>query len=388
MIKVRSLFPILTSHPELVYLDSANTTLKSDLLLKALAKYYHHHLTNVGRSGTDWSTWVTKQYQLAHQDAGELVGAKSDNIIFTYSSTYAINMVRYGIQHTLHPGDIILLTLHEHNSNLLPWLALAKQTGTQVKYMEELPLSDLSRVKLFSYSLVSNLTGEVYDYHNLTTQIRKQGGLVLVDATQAVPHLDVNIDQLNCNILVYSAHKVYGMTGLGVLYIADDQIQSLTPMVYGSQTFSHIDRSDYELLSSAERFEPGTPNIEGALGLRVGLQLLKAFRHQEEALGEYFLDQLRQHQLDRFLIGSTDPTTRHVPIFSLAHPTVHPHDIAMLLESQQIIVRAGKSCADIPAQHLGEARGVIRASLGIYNTQQDIDRFITGYKQAINQLGG
>ena len=388
MIKVRSLFPILTSHPELVYLDSANTALKSDLLLKALAKYYHHHLTNVGRSGTDWSTWVTRQYQLAHQDAGELIGVKSDNIVFTYSSTYAINMVRYGIRHALHPGDIILLTLHEHNSNLLPWLALAKQTGARVKYMEELPLSDLSRVKLFSYSLASNLTGEIYDYHNLTTQIRKQGGLVLVDATQAVPHLDVNIDQLNCDFLVYSAHKVYGMTGLGVLYIADDQIQSLTPMVYGSQTFSHIDRSNYELLSSAERFEPGTPNIEGALGLRVGLQLLKAFRRQEEALGEYFLDQLRQHQLDRFLIGSINPTTRHVPIFSLAHPTVHPHDIAMLLESQQIIVRAGKSCADIPAQHLGEARGVIRASLGIYNTQQDIDRFITGYKQAINRLGG
>ena len=388
MTKVRSLFPILTSHPELVYLDSANTTLKSDLLLKALAKYYHHHLTNVGRSGTDWSTWVTRQYQLAHQDAGELIGAKSDNIVFTYSSTYAINMVRCGIQHALHPGDIILLTLHEHNSNLLPWLALAKQTGARVKYMEELPLSDLSRVKLFSYSLASNLTGEVYDYHNLTTQIRKQGGLVLVDATQAAPHLDVNIDQLNCDFLVYSAHKVYGMTGLGVLYIADDQLQNLAPMVYGSQTFSRIDRSDYDLLSSAERFEPGTPNIEGALGLRVGLQLLKAFRHQEEALGEYFLSQLRQHQLDRFLIGSTDPTTRHVPIFSLAHPTVHPHDIAMLLESQQIIVRAGKSCADILAQHLGEARGVIRASLGIYNTQQDIDRFITGYKQAINQLGG
>ncbi len=388
MIKVRSLFPILTSHPELVYLDSANTTLKSDLLLKALAKYYHHHLTNVGRSGTDWSTWVTRQYQLAHQDAGELIGVKSDNIVFTYSSTYAINMVRHGIQHTLHPGDIILLTLHEHNSNLLPWLALAKQTGARVKYMEELPLSDLSRVKLFSYSLASNLTGEIYDYHNLTTQIRKQGGLVLVDATQAVPHLDVSVDRLNCDFLVYSAHKVYGMTGLGVLYIADDQIQSLTPMVYGSQTFSHIDRSDYELLSSAERFEPGTPNIEGALGLRVGLQLLKAFRRQEEALGEYFLSQLRQHQLDRFLIGSINPTTRHVPIFSLAHPTVHPHDIAMLLESQQIIVRAGKSCADIPAQHLGEARGVIRASLGIYNTQQDIDRFITGYKQALNRLGG
>lgn len=388
MTKVRSLFPILASHPELVYLDSANTTLKSDLLLKALAKYYHHHLTNVGRSGTDWSTWVTRQYQLAHQDAGELIGAKSDNIVFTYSSTYAINMVRHGIQHALHPGDIILLTLHEHNSNLLPWLALAKQTGAQVKYMEELPLSDLSRVKLFSYSLASNLTGEVYDYHNLATQIRKQGGLVLVDTTQAVPHLDVSIDQLSCDFLVYSAHKVYGMTGLGVLYIADDQIQSLIPMVYGSQTFSRIDRSDYELLSSARRFEPGTPNIEGALGLRVGLQLLKAFRHQEEALGEYFLSQLRQHRLDRFLIGPTDPTTRHVPIFSLAHPTVHPHDIAMLLESQQIIVRAGKSCADIPAQHLGEARGVIRASLGIYNTQQDIDRFITGYKQAINRLGG
>ncbi len=388
MTKVRSLFPILTGHPELVYLDSANTTLKSDLLLKALAQYYHHHLTNVGRSSTDWSTWVTRQYQLAHQDAGELIGAKSDNIVFTYSSTYAINMVRHGIQHTLHPGDVILLTLHEHNSNLLPWLALAKQTGARVKYMEELPLSDLSRVKLFSYSLASNLTGEIYDYHNLTTQIRKQGGLILVDATQAVPHLDVSIDRLNCDFLVYSAHKVYGMTGLGVLYIADDQLQSLIPMVYGSQTFSYIDRSDYELLSSTERFEPGTPNIEGALGLRVGLQLLKAFRHREEALGEYFLDQLRRHRLDRFLIGSTDPATRHVPIFSLAHPTVHPHDIAMLLESQQIIVRAGKSCADIPAQHLGEARGVIRASLGIYNTQQDIDRFITGYKQAINRLGG
>lgn len=388
MIEVRSLFPILTSHPELVYLDSANTTLKSDLLLKALAKYYHHHLTNVGRSSTDWSTWVTRQYQLAHQDAGELIGVKSDNIVFTYSSTYAINMVRYGIQHTLHPGDIILLTLHEHNSNLLPWLALAKQTGAQVKYMEELPLSDLPMVKLFSYSLVSNLTGEVYDYHNLTTQIRKQGGLVLVDATQAVPHLDVSIDRLNCDFLVYSAHKVYGMTGLGVLYIADDQLQSLAPMVYGSQTFSHIDRSDYELLSSADRFEPGTPNIEGALGLRVGLQLLRAFRHREEALGEYFLDQLRQHRLDRFLIGSTDPAARHVPIFSLAHPTVHPHDIAMLLESRQIIVRAGKSCADIPAQHLGETRGVIRASLGIYNTQQDIDSFITGYEQALNRLGG
>ena len=307
---IRAQFPILRYHPELVYLDSASTTLKPDCVLEAIADYYHHHMSNVSRGVSDWSDWANQQWYKAHELAGQVLGVSGDNIALTYSSTYAINLVAQGIKHLLQPGDVIVLSELEHNSNILPWLAIAQDTGAEVMYYDswgkpgnDIEINNLieaGKVKIVSYAAMSNTLTNfdiINEMPHIAQQAQAHGALVCVDATQAVAHLDgweldslgiipspgcpgasrdlslprwqstKSKEHVGADFIIYSGHKIYCPTGIGVLYVRPAVRQLVQPVIYGSQTFSSISEQAFALRDDMSRFEPGTPNIEGAVGL-------------------------------------------------------------------------------------------------------------------------
>lgn len=392
---IRHQFPMLINHPGLVYLDSANTTLKPRSVIRAVSDYYRHYGANIGRASYQAAAQATAAFSQARQLVADFIGADPDEVVFTASATAGLNQIAFGLVPHLQPGDVILLTLHEHNSNLIPWLEAAHRTGAIIKYIDELSPTEfdqlLPRIKIFAYSSVSNVTGQVYGYADITTRIHQHGGLVTVDATQAAAHLIINIKQPACDFLILSGHKLYGPSGVGVLYIKRSQQDNLQPLLYGSQTFTNVSEHNFNLQAGPAKFEPGTPNIEGVIGLGAAIEFINSYGRQrlvthDQALTSYFYQQVSQLGLQDYLLDQTATSHDYVGVSALAHPTVHPHDIAMLLDQQQIAVRAGKSCADILLHQLGQPRGVIRASFGIYTTTNNIDRFLTAYQQTIQEL--
>lgn len=404
---IKQQFPLLNEQPDLVYLDSANTSLTPQPVIQAMTDYYHRSNANVGRGDYQTAAWATTKVQQVRQSVADFIGAKTDEVIFTYSSTYAINQIAFGVAPELREGDVILLTLHEHSSNIIPWLEVSRQTGVEIYYADELDDDELAKImpraRILVYSLVSNISGQVYDYAELAGQVHDNGGVVIVDTTQAASHLDFTVKpwpkrlrpgQLDpeCDFIVLSAHKMYGPSGLGVLYIRGDVQDQVRPLVYGSQTFSQIDQLDYRLKSGPARFEPGTPNITGIIGLGAAIQFINDYgrdqlgKHDQQLL-DYYQRQLAKTGLDQYVFRDNSPYANgQVGIQALAHPTVHPHDIAMLLDKQHIAVRADKACADVLLDHAQQSRGVIRLSFGAYTTTEDIDRFLAAYQQAIREL--
>lgn len=388
---------MITNHPELTYLDNANTTLKPRSVIDAINSYYRSYDANIGRTSYGIAVAATNRVNESRQLVANFIGVHSDEVVFTYSSTYAINQIALGLIDWFHPGDIILLTLHEHNSNLIPWLEVASRTGATIKYVDDLnPDADFSRVKLFAYSLMSNITGKNYNYVNIARQIHDQGGLIVVDATQALTHSYVDVRRLRyCDFLVFSSHKLYGPSGVGVLYIRRDLQSQLQPLVYGSQTFTEISRDHFKLLSGPQRFEPGTPNIEGIIGLGAAIKFINqtsrdAMLDHDRELLNYYYNRLDHYDLTDYIFGAGPNSDRYAEsqggICALAHPRIHPHDIAMLLDNQNIAVRAGKACADLVADHYHERRGVIRISFAAYTSKSDIEKFVAAYRQAIDKL--
>lgn len=383
-------FPILQNQPELVYLDSANTALKPQVVIDAVNNYYTNYSANISRTSYQISERATAKFNESREIVAKFLGARADEIIFTYSTTYGINQIAQGIKSRLKTGDIILLTLNEHNSNLLVWQEIAKETGAKIAFVEEISETEIAKIKIFSYSLVSNMTGEVFDYSELTQKIHAVGGLIAIDASQAVPHLETSVKKLGCDFLVFSSHKIYGPSGVGVLYIRRDLQSTIQPLVYGSQTFDKISKTDFKLVVGPAAFEPGTPNIEGVIGLGAAIKYLqkidmkKITAHDHEIIDDYYqiIDTLK---LGDFVFRKT---ANQIGVCSLTHPRVHPHDIAMLLDGQNIAVRAGKACADLVADRYDKRQGVLRASFGLYTTKSDIEKYLRAYKNAIEELNG
>lgn len=395
--KIRDQFPMLKNNPDLIYLDNANTTFKPTAVIQAVNDYYRHYNANISRTSYEISNLATTAVQQSRQTVADFIDAKSaDEIAFIYSSTYAINQIAFGVKHLLQPGDIILLTLHEHNSNIIPWLKVAQNTGAEIEYVDELERdqwdSILPKVKIFSYSLVSNVTGEIYNYFEISQQIHRYGGLIAVDATQAAAHCHIDVERMKIDFLVLSSHKVYGPSGVGVLYIRQDLQDKLEPLVYGSQTFSSVSNHNFELLPGIAKFKPGTPNIEGIIGLGAAINWINGIGRDhlidyDQQLVEYFYQIMDEYRLIDHVFGRFDRyTDGEAAIFALADDQAHPHDIAMLLDQQDIAVRAGKACADLLVDHFDKRQGVIRISLGIYNTPDNIERFALAYQKALKRL--
>ena len=427
-------FPVLKNNPGLIYLDSANTTLKPQCVIDAVNAYYTTYSANIGRASYNLAERATREFESARTKVARFIDVKPSEIIFTQSASYAINQIARGIQHLLKPGDQILLTRHEHNSNLLIWYQLAKEIGIKIRFVEDLAKDgDVSKIKLFSYSLVDNTAGELYDYSKLVGQLKEQGAMIAIDISQAVAHLPLSVRKLDCDFAVFSGHKMYGPSGVGALYIRQDLQPHIEPLVYGSQTFAELDteHSQFTLLNFPAKFEPGTPNIEGVIGLGAAVEYLISMTNlnigrpypgrtrpvppfsqrevkasippirrgrvaerqlarwsritsHEQQLIQHYHQKVKELDLGKYVFNDSPKT---IGVAILSHPDIHPHDIALLLDERyRIAVRAGKVCADLVANHFGERRGLLRASFGLYTTPDEIDEFLTAYREIIDEL--
>ncbi len=384
--RIRADFPIVN---DIIYLDSAATSLTPEPVLEAVLSYYREYNANVGRGVHRVSQLATQKYQNAHRKVAGFIGAKEGEVIFTKNTTEAINMVAYGLKWS--KGDEIVTTLLEHHSNFLPWLRLREQ-GVRVKIVEPnkqgiFELSDFEhaiddRTRLVAVTQVSNVLGTISPIKEIAAICKEQGNgngaLFLVDGAQAAPHIPINVKELGCDFLAFSGHKMLGPTGTGILWVKDSRV--LEPTLFGGGMIESVSKDDYTLAGGYERFEAGTPNIAGGIGLGKAVDYLnevgmEAMRSYEERLAKRLLDGLQGIEKLR-VYGSTNPNER-IGVVSFNIEGVHPHDVALMLdETSDIMVRSGHHCCMPLMDYLGLKEGTVRASVYLYNTEAEVDTFL------------
>ncbi|MCY4344902.1 MAG: SufS family cysteine desulfurase [Gammaproteobacteria bacterium] len=390
-------FPILARQVNgqpLTYLDSAATTQKPQVVIDAVRHYYERRNANVHRAAHALAEEATAAMEDARAKVAALVGAgDARELIFTRGATEGINLVAAGLTDRLGPGDEVLITELEHHSNIVPWQMLCQRSGAtlaacRVAATGEIDLADFHaklgpRTKLVAIGHVSNALGTVNPVAELIDAAHGQGALALIDGAQAVQHLDVDVGRLDCDFYAFSAHKLFGPTGIGALYGRAALLEELPPYQGGGEMIEHvsIERTTYNQLPY--KFEAGTPNIAGAVGFGAAADYLaglprQALRDREAALVSQAVSRLKQIPGVR-MVG--EPRER-VSVVSFLVDGGHPHDFGTLLDQQGIAVRTGHHCAMPLMERLG-VPGTIRASFALYNSPADVERLVAGVEKAI-----
>lgn len=388
--KVREDFPILKREVRgkpLVYLDSAATSQKPVQVLRALTDYYENYNSNIHRGIHTLSEEATAAYEDARKKTADFIGASStEEVIFTRNTTESINLVMYAWgRKYLKEGDEILLTLMEHHSDIVPWIILSREKKIKIKYIPvtedgELDLSTLSmlithRTKLVCVTQMSNVFGTINPVREIVDAAHRVGALCLVDGAQSVPHLAVNMKDMGCDFFAFSAHKMLGPTGVGVLYGRRDLLAVMEPFQGGGDMISQVFLHEARWNELPWRFEAGTPNIADVIAFGAALDYLTglgmdAVRAHEKNLTSYALEKLKQTK-DILIYGPDDARKRGGVIsFNLAD--VHPHDVGTLMDEEGVAIRAGHHCCQPLMQHLG-VTGTARASFYVYNTAEEVD---------------
>jgi cysteine desulfurase/selenocysteine lyase len=407
-LKLRRDFPIYTHQPDLVYLDSAASSLKPTPVVDAVFDYYTKYTANIHRGIYHLSERATEAYEQARADIAKFVNAQTSEVIFTRNATEAINLVAatWG-QQNLTTNDQILTTILEHHANFLPWQQLAKQTSAEVIF---LPLIEHQTVltknnlknhldqlitpqtKLLALSHVSNVLGTIHPIKQLIATAKQINPhiITIIDGAQAIPHLPVDVQDLGCDFYAFSGHKMLGPTGIGVLWGRQELLQQMPPYQLGGEMILRVTTDQVEYKPIPHKFEAGTPHIAGAIGLGTAVNYLtklglKNVQEHEHQLTDYGLRALQSIKGLR-LVGSTDPQHR-AGVISFTVDGLHPHDLAQILDTDHICIRAGHHCAMPLHQHLG-LHATARASFYVYNTIQDIDKLHAGLEKAIHTLTG
>ncbi|SIT91447.1 cysteine desulfurase [Edaphobacillus lindanitolerans] len=396
---IKSRFPILNQevngHP-LVYLDSAATSQKPDTVIETISRYYEHDNSNVHRGVHTLGNRATDEYEGARQKVADFIHAASvQEVVFSRGTTTSINMVAqsYG-RANVSEGDEIVITYMEHHSNIIPWQQLANATGAVLKYidLEEDGTLSLDKVretvtdktKIVSVMYVSNVLGTMNPVKEIGAIAHEHGAVMVVDAAQAAPHVKVDVQDLDCDFLAFSGHKMCGPTGIGVLYGKKELLEGMEPVEFGGEMIDFVNLYDSTWKELPWKFEGGTPIIAGAIGLGAAIDFLQEIgldeieRH-EHRLAAYAMDRMKEIE-GLTIYGPADPA-RRAGLVTFNLDEVHPHDVATVLDMNGIAVRAGHHCAQPLMKWLG-ATATARASFYLYNTEEDIDRLVDGLRTA------
>ena len=398
-------FPLLRHTDEkgrrLAYLDNAATTQKPQAMLDAVAAYYETSNANPHRGAYDLSMAATGALENAREKVRAFLGAKrTGEIVFTKSATESLNMVAqsYALS-ALHPGDGIVLAVSEHHSNLVPWQITARARQAELSYLYtdgsgRIPLEEIrrkitGRTKLVAIAHASNVTGAVHPVEAVIEQAHQAGAVVVVDGTQSVPHMGVDVSRLDADFYVCSAHKMLGPMGVGVLYGKQALLESMPPCLYGGDMIEYVEEMTSTFAPAPQKFEGGTQNVGGAVGLAAAIDYLNAagmenIQAYERELTAYMLDRLRSSPHVR-IVGPEDVENR-IGVVSFMVEDVHPHDVATILNADRIAIRSGHHCAQPFLRHLG-VQATCRASVYLYNTKEDIDRLAQSLKGVRRWLG-
>ena len=399
-------FPILNElvhGRKLVYLDNAATTQKPQVVLDAIVEAYSKWNANVHRGVHHMSQVATQKHEEAREKVAQLIHAQSsEEIIFTKGTTDSLNMLARSFGDAMiKEGDEIIVSHLEHHSNIVPWQMLCERKGAVLKVIplrEDLSLDIEAfkgllseKTRLVSVAHVSNVLGIVNPIEEVIRLAHEKGVAVCVDGAQSVPHLAMDVQRLDCDFLVFSAHKMYGPTGLGVLYGKKEWLDKLPPAEGGGEMIEHVsfEKTTYNVLPY--KFEAGTPNYVGSYAFgkaidyvqAIGLEQIAAHEH---ALTEYIEQELSKiNQVHVYAAGREKAGAVSFNVYRADGALIHPFDVGVLLDRQGVAVRTGHHCAEPLIDHLG-VPGTVRASVGLYNTKEDIDTFIAALKKAIMML--
>lgn len=390
--KWRDDFPFFAAHPELVYLDSAATAQKPQIVLDALTDYYINQNANVHRGLYELAFQATEDYEKIRQQVGEFVGVNADNVVFTRGTTEALNLVASSFAPlVVHPDSEILVTAAEHHSNFIPWQQLAKRTGAKFVVVppddQGIVTTDAiiehitAKTAIVAVAQVTNVTGHVVDVARIGQAVHAKGGYLVVDGAQAVAHMPVDMRQLGADFYAFSGHKIYGPTGIGALVGKKQLLQQMPPIAFGGEMIDMVTEAESTWAPSPLKFEAGTPNIAGVFGLSAAITYLtQSATEEREGHERALLDQLRtglQAIPGMTVYGDSEGVS--VVSFNLAG--VHPHDLATYLDEQSIAVRAGHHCAQ-PLMTQLNIPATVRASVGLYSNEDDVERLLSAVHAA------
>ncbi|MDQ3767537.1 MAG: cysteine desulfurase [Actinomycetota bacterium] len=379
-------FDTLARGKRLVYLDSASTSQKPHQVIDRMVRFYESENANVHRGIYELAERATTAYEAARESCARFVRARSHrSIVFTRGTTEAINLVRFTWgRANIHAGDEILLTEMEHHSNLVPWQLLAQESGAVLRF---LPIDDdgklrvdlledyvTDRTKLVGMGLMSNVLGTINPVRTVADAAHSVGARVMVDAAQAAPHLAIDVNELDADFLAYSAHKMCGPTGAGVLYGREDLLEAMPPFHGGGEMIREVYPDHSTWNDIPYKFEAGTPNIAQAVGMGAAVEYLEALgmdlvREHEIGMARYAMSALEA--AGAHVYGPKDPAERGA-VISFTIGGVHPHDMATIVDQEGVCIRAGHHCAQPLMRRLG-VPATARASFYIYNTPEDVD---------------
>ncbi len=389
--KVREDFPIferLINDKRIVFLDSANSTQKPNQVIDAMSNFMRHDYSPINRSAYRLAADATEMFEGARGKVRRLIGAASDaEVIFTKNATESLNLIVWSWgKANLHAGDTIVLTHMEHHANLVPWHMLAAERGFEIRWIPLTPdgLLDLTNLdqlldgaKAVSFAAMSNVLGTINPVAKISAAAHAAGAISIVDACQAVPHQPVDVTDLGADLLAFSAHKLCGPTGIGVLWGREALLEAMPPFMGGGSMINDVKLSGFTTAPLPYKFEAGTPPITEAIGLGAAIDYISALgldniRQHEIQLTTYALAQLKERFGDDLTIhGSTNVEVRGATL-SFAFRDVHPHDLSQVLDESNVYVRAGHHCAKPLMRELGVG-ATARASFYIYNDEADVD---------------
>jgi cysteine desulfurase/selenocysteine lyase len=392
---LRQDFPILQrtvrDNKKLVYLDNASTTQKPNQVIDTINDYYTNHNANIHRAVYALAEEATELYEATRDKIAKFINVKSrEEIIFVRGTTEAINLIAYSWGRThIREGDVIVTTEYEHHSNIVPWQLLTQEKHAKLEYITiddngELILDDLDKylatgkVKLVTFSLMSNVLGTITDAEKIISKCKKFGVLTLIDGAQAVPHMPVDIEKLGCDFFAFSGHKMLGPTGIGVLWVRKSVLQTMSPFHGGGDMIREVHKYETTWNDLPYKFEAGTPNIADVVGFGAAIDYLTKLgmgnvREHEIELTKYAIAKLSE--VKGLQIYGTKDLTKRGGVISFNFADVHPHDVAQIIDEEGIAVRSGHHCAQVLMEKLNVA-ATSRASFYIYNTHEEVDSLV------------
>ena len=388
-------FPIFKNR-DIAYLDSGATAQKPQMVIDAIDNFYDKFNANPHRGAYTLSIEATAMYEDTRAKIAKFINARhAEEIIFSKNASESLNLLAYsyGLDN-LKKGDDVVISIMEHHSNLVPWQFVTQKTGSELKYMyiddefelskEEIESKITDNTKIVGITHVSNVLGTINNVKEIIKYAHKKGAIVIVDASQSIPHMKIDVQDLDADFLVFSGHKMFAPLGIGVLYGKRELLNKMNPFLMGGDMIEYVHEQNTTFAPLPNKFEAGTQNVEGVVGLGAAIDYINSIgydkiQEHDREIVEYAREKLLK--LDYLDLYMTPNVENHSAVISFNIKGVHPHDVASILDSENVCVRSGNHCAQPLMRFLG-IDSTCRASFYVYNTKDDIDRLVAGIEKA------
>ena len=396
---VKQDFPIL-EQGDITYLDSGATTQKPKQVITAIEEFYKKYNANPHRGAYSLSIEATQEYENTRKKIAKFINAKyAEEVIFSKNATESLNLIAYSYgMDNLKKDDEVVISIMEHHSNLVPWQKITKATESKLNYMyinnefeisdEEIEKKITEKTKIVGITHISNVLGTINNIQKIIDYAHKQGAIVIVDASQSIPHIPIDVQKLNCDFLVFSGHKMLAPLGIGVMYGKKELLNKMSPFLMGGDMIEYVYEQKTTFAPLPNKFEAGTQNVEGVIGLGAAIDYIQNLGYEEIQKIEHEVVLYAVQELKKLTyldIYMTPNQEHHSSVISFNIKGVHPHDVASILDSENVCVRSGNHCAQPLLRFLG-IDSTCRASFYIYNTKQDVDNLVKALDKAFNMF--